>query len=218
MCMYDTDCRIRVGEIIRTDWVTDFRTRTTSSVFRTKHTHDLGTTQSEAVGSETMTMTMTTLGTHLDLALDALDSLSSTQLYALIVGLTVIMCWAVLSMSAQPDLPELTTPVVTVLSSSSSSSPGRPEPRWHFIQWANIVAVVVFAWSVADFSLNATTYWNDAYSSNSQNVLVKFLIGWSSLLCYFFAFFGVTFVHDLADVETQTASTLASATAALEPK
>ena len=150
--------------------------------------------------------TTTTIGMRLDKVLSALDSLSSTQLYALIVGLTVIVCWGVLAMSHQPEIPELVSTTAAAVGSSSSSTPRKrregPEPRWHFIRWANIVAVIIFAWSVADFSLNATTYWND---SSDSNVLFKFLLGWSSLLCYFFGFFGVSFVHDhLADMETTT--------------
>ncbi len=61
-----------------------------------------------------------------------------------------------------------------------------------------MLVVVAFACSVAEFSLNATAYWSDS------NVLCKFLIAWSLLLCYFFGFFGVMFVHDLEDAETTT--------------
>ncbi len=54
--------------------------------------------------------------------------------------------------------------------------------------------LVVVACSVAEFSLNATAY--------DSNVLCQFLMAWSLLLCYFFGFFGVMFVHDLEDSET----------------
>jgi hypothetical protein len=132
---------------------------------------------------------------QLDEALDTLDSLSSTQLYGAIVGFTVIACWAILAMSGTADTPELPAPTGSVVTKTIHKG---PEPRWHIFRWVNVFAVVVFAWSVADFSLNATTYWNDSDS----NVLFQFLIGWSSLLCYFFGFFGVSFVHDLEDAET----------------
>jgi hydroxymethylglutaryl-CoA reductase (NADPH) len=80
-----------------------------------------------------------------------------------------------------------------------TKKPAPPEPRWHIFSWVNLLAVVIFAWSVADFSIHASTYWNDSDS----NVLFYFLLGWSSLLCYFFSFFGVTFVHDDLDQQHQ---------------
>ena len=136
-----------------------------------------------------------TLGMRLDNAIDKLDSLSSTQLYAIIVAIAVIVCWTLLATTAnQPEIPELTS---TATRPASPKKREGPEPRWHFMQWANIVAVVTFVWSVVHFALNATTYWN-----MDTNVLLKFLILWGTLLCYFFGFFGVTFVHDLEDVET----------------
>lgn len=136
-----------------------------------------------------------TLGMRIDNAIDKLDSLSSTQLYAIIVGIAVIVCWTLLATANQPEIPELTSAAATRPATPARKREG-PEPRWHIMQWANVVAVVTFIWSVVHFALNATTYWN-----MDTNVLLKFLILWGSLLCYFFGFFGVTFVHDLEDVE-----------------
>lgn len=122
-------------------------------------------------------------------------SVSSTQLYGVIVGLTVFVCWGILSMAEQPELPEMTATGRTVVKRVKRKTEG-PEPRWHLFRWVNMIVVVAFACSVADFSLNATAYWNDS------NVLCKFLIAWSLLLCYFFGFFGIMFIHDLEDAET----------------
>lgn len=155
----------------------------------------------------------TALHRHLDDALHKLDSLSSTQLYGLIVVLTVFCCAAILVMSDQPELPDLPASQKTHKSTTKATSNG-PEPRWHIFRWVNVIAVVVFAWSVADFSLNATSYWNDSDS----NVLFKFLIGWSLLLCYFFSFFGVSFVHDLEDADTQQQRAAVNDTAAATTK
>lgn len=122
-------------------------------------------------------------------------SVSSTQLYGVIVGLTVFVCWGILSLADQPELPELTSTGRTVVKSVKRKTEG-PEPRWHLFRWVNMLVVIAFACSVAEFSLNTTAYWNDS------NVLCKFLIGWSLLLCYFFGFFGIMFIHDLEDAET----------------
>ena len=47
----------------------------------------------------------------------------------------------------------------------------------------NMLILVLFLASIVEF------YWNDS--------LYVFLLGWSVFLCYFFGFFGVTFVHDM---------------------
>lgn len=128
-------------------------------------------------------------------------SVSSTQLYGVIVGLTVFVCWGILSMADQPELPEIITAKTGRTVAVKRRNSEGPEPRWHLFRWVNVIVVVAFACSVADFSINATAYWNDS------NVLCKFLIGWSLLLCYFFGFFGIMFIHDLEDAETTPSET-----------
>lgn len=140
---------------------------------------------------------METLRLQLGNAFSSCVSVSSTQLYGVIVGLTVFGCWGILSLAESPELPELTTTArgrTTVVKQQQKTE--GPEPRWHLFRWVNMLVVVAFACSVAEFSLNATAYWNDS------NVLCKFLIGWSLLLCYFFGFFGIMFIHDLEDAES----------------
>ncbi|GAX16557.1 hydroxymethylglutaryl-CoA reductase (NADPH) [Fistulifera solaris] len=134
---------------------------------------------------------MESLRLQLSNALSSCVSVSSNQLYGVIVGLTVFGCWGILSLAEQPELPELQTVVQRVQRKKEG-----PEPKWHLFRWVNMLVVVAFACSVAEFSLNATAY--------DSNVLCKFLIAWSLLLCYFFGFFGVMFVHDLEDSETVT--------------
>lgn len=70
-----------------------------------------------------------------------------------------------------------------------------PEPRWYIFRLVNFVAVGVLGWILADYGVNATEHWHE----NDSTSLFKFLVAWSLLMCYFFGFFGVTFVHDLTD-------------------
>lgn len=131
------------------------------------------------------------LGMRLDAAIQLVDSFSSTHLYVLIVGLTVIVSFLVLgTANIYSEVPEMHF-------SATKPKPNKtgPEPRWHIFGWFNFVTVALFVWSVADFAANAQAYLN--YSDSS--ILLKFLLGWSVLLCYFFSFFGISFVHDMTD-------------------
>jgi hypothetical protein len=153
----------------------------------------------------------TTLGMQIDAVLDEIDSLSSTQLYAIIVAVTVVISFVLLGTHNAPDEVILST---GTSASSSSSSPMKekptsavssgPEPRWHIFRWINWLAITAFIVSVVEFGWNASTYLHSADSS----VLFQFLVGWSVFLGYFFGFFGVSFVHDIhaADAEEQLAS------------
>jgi hypothetical protein len=132
----------------------------------------------------------TDMGMRLSEAVERLDSLTSTQLFGVIVSLTVFVTFLVLGSANYPEVPEMQ---VSVISSIQPTKDG-PEPRWHIFRWVNILTAAVFFWSVGDFSLHASAYLNDSDSS----ILLKFLIGWSVLLCYFFGFFGVSFVHEIS--------------------
>jgi hydroxymethylglutaryl-CoA reductase (NADPH) len=134
-----------------------------------------------------------TLGMRLDAFIQQLDSLSSTQLYGIIVGFITIGTFLLLGSGDHPE--ELQMQLAAVTQTKGSKVKAAPEPQWHIFRWVNYLAVAVFGWSVADFSMHAAKYLNDSDSS----VLLKFLLGWSVLLCYFFGFFGVSFVHDIAE-------------------
>lgn len=86
-----------------------------------------------------------------------------------------------------------TTPSVEKPTDKAGTS--GPEPRWYIFRCVNFVAVGVLGWILADYGVNATEYWHE----NDSTALFKFLVAWSLLMCYFFGFFGVTFVHDLTD-------------------
>jgi len=64
-----------------------------------------------------------------------------------------------------------------------------PQPKWHILKMANYIATTVFLLSVLQFMSDATAYLNDS------NALLSFLVIWSLCLCYFFGFFGISFIE-----------------------
>jgi hypothetical protein len=147
-----------------------------------------------------------TLGMHIDRLIASIDSLSSTTLYALIVGGTIFVSLGLLGSAKEGEITVAdmihqqppgnangnhqgaenncgTSPSNSALSRQPRNGSAVPEPKWQFFRYMNIVILVLFVASVVEF------YWNDS--------LYMFLLGWSVFLCYFFGFFGVTFVHDM---------------------
>ena len=139
-----------------------------------------------------------TIGSKLDAAI---ESLSSTQLYALIVSFVIGISWILLGSpdarhealwnqnnnekdKSRLSLKPTTTTTTTTTTSTASSSSAIPEPRWHWFRIMNYAIVGAFGWSIAQFS------------HSSDNFLFWCLLVWSVFLCYFFGFFGVTFVHE----------------------
>lgn len=158
-----------------------------------------------------------TIGSHIDAFIEQLDSLSSTQLYALIVGLTVIICFVLLGNA--PDTTTTASSSALSLTDKSSSKKATvrntgPEPRWQYFRYLNYFIVAAFVYSVMDFIWKAQhdgvllfqpEHHHHHHSSHglSHGTLLKFLVAWSFFLWYFFAFFGVSFVH--ADLSTAAA-------------
>jgi hydroxymethylglutaryl-CoA reductase (NADPH) len=62
------------------------------------------------------------------------------------------------------------------------------EPRWHVFTWVNVVATVLFLWSVADFTIH--------YSNYGTRQSYRHLVIWSVFLCYFFSFFGISLIYE----------------------
>ncbi|KAL7537088.1 hypothetical protein ACHAXR_007574 [Thalassiosira sp. AJA248-18] len=73
--------------------------------------------------------------------------------------------------------------------STMTTSNDEPEPRWHILKITNYVAATGFLLSVLQFASNASTYLNDSTS------LLQFLSIWGIFLCYFFGFFGISFIE-----------------------
>jgi len=142
------------------------------------------------------TTTMPTVGMHLDAIIAKIDQLPSTQLYGLIVAVTVGLCVVLLGTGnsnleieqqrqQQQDENELRKPKMVVIDVGK-------QPKWHLFKWINYVAVAAFLYSVLIFCSNASQYLHH----ESQSVLVQFLVGWSIFLMYFFGFFGVSLIHE----------------------
>jgi hypothetical protein len=137
-----------------------------------------------------------TVGMRIDAMISSIDSLSSTTLYALVVGATIMIALGLLGSAKEGEM-HVPIPApsrsnggsgsgndpTANSSSSSSSSSSSNEPKWHIFRYMNMLILVLFLASIVEF------YWNDS--------LYVFLLGWSVFLCYFFGFFGVTFVHDM---------------------
>ena len=138
----------------------------------------------------TLSNTMTdhvTIGMHLDAMLDRLDSLSSTQLYGIIVLATVGVSFLLLGSggSAVDDVAFVKAPQSNP---TNRIVPKGRQPKWHILKWLNYAAIVGFVASVAKAAMHASGYLEDSFS------LVQYLVGWSLFLCYFFGFFGISFI------------------------
>jgi hydroxymethylglutaryl-CoA reductase (NADPH) len=126
-----------------------------------------------------------TIGMHLDALLERMDSLSSTELYGIIVLFTVGISFLLLGSggSAVDDV-VLKEPQQKI----PSMKPKGRQPKWHILKWLNYAAIVGFVASVAKAVMHASGYLEDSFS------LVQYLVGWSLFLCYFFGFFGISFI------------------------
>jgi len=78
--------------------------------------------------------------------------------------------------------------------SKSSNCESEPQPKWHILKLLNVIAVIGLLTSFFWFASNASTYINDS------NALLKFMALWSGFLCYFFGFFGISFI-DVEELE-----------------
>lgn len=153
---------------------------------------------------------MTTIGQHLDQFLQRFDEPTSTELYTAVVGLTIIVSFFLLAQakdetpwmeesSGQKPFPVTTTTTTRQQQLSgnvyTSQQHRSRQPQWHIFRYVNYLFVAVFLFSVVEFGWNAELYLDDNHS------LLKFMIGWSVSLCYFFGFFGVSLVHDTVETE-----------------
>jgi hydroxymethylglutaryl-CoA reductase (NADPH) len=83
---------------------------------------------------------------------------------------------------------DITKPSNATSSVKTSEEEEEPRPKWHILKLLNFAAVGVFFASIGYFAFDASTYLNDSQS------LLKFLAAWSALMCYFFGFFGISFI------------------------
>ena len=149
------------------------------------------------MASTTATTTPMTLGMKLDATLAQLDSLSSPQLYSLIVLVTVLIATLLLG-NAQPlDEAAYSAAMHNVKTTTSSKAPttapstnnAYPEPRWYIFRLVNYAMLCMFGASVVEFFWHADLYAKD------RTLLARVLGAWCLSLIYFFGFFGVSIVH-----------------------
>mmetsp|Transcript_2860 Transcript_2860/g.4615 ORF Transcript_2860/g.4615 Transcript_2860/m.4615 type:complete len:621 (-) Transcript_2860:153-2015(-) len=154
--------------------------------------------------SATIDSTTSTIGMKLDAFVSNLDSLPSTQLYGIIVGLTVLISFTLLAGGGGGVVDVVGVSPIMVEKKVSANSSAGPQPKWFVLKWLNVIFVAAFLLSVIHFSWHAQTYLNDSSSS------LYFLVGWSLFLCYFFGFFGISFV-DITDEDLVSSNSSASA-------
>ena len=143
-----------------------------------------------------------TVGQKIDSVIASLSTIefSTSQLYATTIILSLTFSFYLLNSGKgssalttindnkdTPAVESLHKPKKLQLQPSTS-----PEPKWHILKITNYVAATGFLLSVLKFASNASTYLNDSSS------LLQFLFVWSVFLCYFFGFFGISFL-DLDD-------------------
>jgi uncharacterized membrane protein len=154
-----------------------------------------------------MATSTATIGMRLDTMISELDSLSSTQLYGIIVAATVGLCMVLLG-TGNADV-QLNQQQQQQKTSPDTSTTGR-QPRWHIFRWVNYLCTAGFVYSLAHFWHNASYY---LYQQPDQ--LIHFLVGWSVFVGYFFGFFGVSLIHQDMVSETETAEETVAVTKAV---
>eukprot|EP00542_Grammatophora_oceanica_P010723 CAMPEP_0194043422 /NCGR_PEP_ID=MMETSP0009_2-20130614/15053_1 /TAXON_ID=210454 /ORGANISM="Grammatophora oceanica, Strain CCMP 410" /LENGTH=635 /DNA_ID=CAMNT_0038687623 /DNA_START=65 /DNA_END=1972 /DNA_ORIENTATION=- len=152
-----------------------------------------------------------TVGMMLDQFLNRIDTMSSTQLYAAIVAVTVLISFSLLGSSGGVVQEDVVFPPPTTTSKTTAKKEqrrGLREPKWFVLRWLNYAAIVGFIYSVYTFALHLEDYLQDS------GAMLGFLTGWSLFLCYFFGFFGISFVDtdDLLLAEQQQSSEVATST------
>jgi hypothetical protein len=135
-----------------------------------------------------------TIGMRLDSLVSAVDSIPLT--YRAFVIICCAFAYTLLKegsggpnvTNAQVDyqIRKITSDPVKKVSKRLDTN--EPQPKWHILKLCNIAAVIGLLTSFFQFASNASTYLNDSSS------LLKFLAIWSTCLCYFFGFFGISFI------------------------
>lgn len=146
----------------------------------------------------------------IDAVIAQLQTVSTTQVYATVIAVSLAFAFFLLNSGEGSSAVAITTdnssdslhkPKVSVMRQQQQQQRAAsiPEPKWHILKITNYVAATGFLLSVLQFASNASTYLNDSTS------LLQFLSVWSVFLCYFFGFFGISFVEldDFADQQQQ---------------
>lgn len=149
--------------------------------------------------------TPTTIGTRIDAVIASLESLPHTNpeiIYATLIGASLIFSFLVLNsggssmatmLPPEGDADSLNKPTKIIPKANkkpvSTSTSDEPQPKWHILRLTNYVVTFGFLFSVLQFASNASTYLEDS------STLLQYLVIWSVFMCYFFGFFGISFIE-----------------------
>lgn len=156
-----------------------------------------------------------TIGQRLDTLLAALSNIgdmnhilsnyqpSTSQIYSLVIVLSVAFSFRLLNSGddlgsklssstveqAKRGEKGTSSKYAKANNKNTKQSYDFPQPKWHILKLTNYVVTTLFLLSIITFLSNASVYLND------NTALMTFLGVWSGLLCYFFGFFGISFVE-----------------------
>ena len=145
----------------------------------------------------------------LEAVIARLQTFSTTQVYATVIAVSLAFAFfllnsgggsSALAIKEDGSSDSLQKPKVLMTRQLEQRGALAPEPKWHILKITNYVTATGFLLSVLQFASNASTYLNDSTS------LLQFLSVWSVFLCYFFGFFGISFVEldDFADQQPRS--------------
>ena len=137
-----------------------------------------------------------TIGMRIDAFLSHLEATPATQVYIAVIVVSIAFSFSLLnsgggsSMVAAGDNMEIDVIKPSVVHKKKPKrNSDEPQPKWHILKITNGLCVTAFLLSLVQFISDASTYLNDS------NALLSFLVIWSLCLCYFFGFFGISFIE-----------------------
>ena len=152
-----------------------------------------------------------TMGMRLDALIDGIDSIPTTRLYAAAVLASIVFSFLILNGAGGGGVPEDTAAKMRLPASAEKRRrrrphPSGPEPKWHILKVLNYAAGTSFIASVLYFAGDAPRILSDS------GALLRLGMGWGVFLCYFFGFFGISFVDadGLLASEEEDAAALAA--------
>ena len=137
-----------------------------------------------------------TVGMQIDAFLEGishLESIPATHVFVAVIVISITFSFLLLNSgggsSMAVDETNVEKEVIKPPRKKSETNSDEPQPKWHILKMTNYVVTTVFLVSVIQFISDATAY------LNSSNALISFLVIWSACLCYFFGFFGISFIE-----------------------
>lgn len=137
-----------------------------------------------------------TVGMQIDAFLEGisrLESIPATHVFIAVIVISITFSFSLLNSGRGSSMAVAETNVEREIikppKKKSETNSDEPQPKWHILKMTNYVVTTVFLVSVIQFISDATAY------LNSSNALISFLVIWSVCLCYFFGFFGISFIE-----------------------